>query len=60
MFVPLFSNGTVNLGVIGTYANYAHASGPDTVILGGSTGEWPKLTVEERVQALRWWCGARR
>lgn len=53
--VRFFANGTLNLGVVPNYAKYTVQQGVDTIILGGSTGEWPSMTSDERVATLHAW-----
>eukprot|EP00041_Stephanoeca_diplocostata_P011483 m.190368 g.190368 ORF g.190368 m.190368 type:complete len:344 (-) comp18557_c0_seq1:129-1160(-) len=55
VFTPFFSNGSVNLAVIPAYAKYTAENGTDTIILGGSTGEWPSMTSVERINVLTAW-----
>jgi hypothetical protein len=55
VFTPFYANGSVNLDAVLPYARYTAAAGTDTIILGGSTGEWPSMTSEERVDVLRAW-----
>ena len=58
VFTPFHANGTLNIGAIAPYANFTHTMGTDTVILGGSTGEWPSMTTEERIATLVAWRAA--
>lgn len=44
VFTAYFPNGTINYGVIPAYAELCVKSGVDTVLLGGSTAEWPYVT----------------
>jgi len=55
VFTPFTEDGVVNTAVIDEYANWTHSMSTDTVILGGSTGEWPSLSSDERLAALRAW-----
>jgi len=58
VFTPFYSNGSLNVEVIPAYANFTTSMGTDTIILGGSTGEWPSLTSEERILCLKAWRAA--
>ena len=40
------------------YAKYTVQQGVDTIILGGSTGEWPSMTSNERLACLHAWRAA--
>ena len=55
VFTPFYPNGSLYLDAIPHYAKYTAESGTHTIILGGSTGEWPSLTSVERVQVLQAW-----
>ena len=39
-------------------ANASHSQGASVVLLGGSTGDWPCLSVEERIDRLKAWTSA--
>ena len=58
VFTPFHANGTLNTGAIASYANFTHSMGTDTIILGGSTGEWPSMTTGERIDTLVAWRAA--
>jgi len=49
------ADGSLDLSQIPVYANYTHSSKTDTIILGGSTGEWPSLSSAERITVLTEW-----
>ena len=46
---------TVDLGYIQTQARFHLAAGVDMVILQGTQGEWPSLTVDERLDMASAW-----
>jgi N-acetylneuraminate lyase len=60
-FDPVFTpfrrdeNQTLATEIIPAYAAFTTAAGTDTIILGGSTGEWPSLSSAERIIELRAW-----
>lgn len=58
VFTPFHLNGSVNLGVIPAYAAWTTKAGTHTIILGGSTGEWPSMTSKERIDVLTAWRAA--
>lgn len=58
VFTPFRPDGSLNLDVIPGYARLTSDMGTDTIILGGSTGEWPSMTSEERLQTLISWRAA--
>merc|ERR1719493_573251 len=58
VFTPFKSDGSVNYGVIPQYAKLANDSQVDEILLGGSTGEWPSLDYEERINLLDAWVSA--
>ena len=58
VFTPFTSNGTLDIGAIAAYASYSSAAGTSTIILGGSTGEWPSMTTDERISTLIAWRAA--
>ena len=58
VFTPFHPNGTLDLDAIDDYAAWTTRAGTHTIILGGSTGEWPSLTTDERIAALRRWRAA--
>jgi N-acetylneuraminate lyase len=55
---PYYPNTSVNLGVVPAMVAAAVAAGIDVVLLGGSNGEWPSLSVPERLALLRAWASA--
>lgn len=55
VFTPFYANGTLNLAAVPGYAKWTTDCGTDTIILGGSTGEWPSMTSTERLATLRAW-----
>jgi len=58
VFTPFTANGSLNLTAVPEYAKYTTEQGTNTIILGGSTGEWPSMTTDERIQTLRAWRAA--
>ena len=58
VFTPFFANASLNLGAIPSYAAWTHSSNTDTIILGGSTGEWPSMSSGERIATLVAWRAA--
>lgn len=58
LYPRFFANGTLDLGVVPGYAKYTVQQGVDTIILGGSTGEWPSMTSNERLACLHAWRAA--
>lgn len=58
VLTPYFPNGTLNLALVPALAQACIQSGVDIVLLGGSNGEWPSLSVEERLQLLAAWSAA--
>lgn len=58
VFTPYTPNGSVNLAMVPAYARLSERNGVDVVLLGGSTGEWPSLTADERLDLLSAWRAA--
>ena len=58
VYTPYYANGTLNLGAVPAYASVLAQTGANTVLLGGSTGEWPSLTHGERLDLLSAWRSA--
>jgi len=58
VFTAFDASQDVNFDAISAYAKWTHDQGTDTVILGGSTGEWPSLSAEERIHILQAWRAA--
>jgi len=58
VFTPYKDNGDLNLAIIPAYLNYTKLRGADEILLGGSTGEWPSLSVDERLSLLDAWIEA--
>lgn len=58
VFTPFSADGALNLSAVSSYAAFTSAAGTDTVILGGSTGEWPSMTTQERLDTLAAWRSA--
>lgn len=54
-FTPMHADGSVNLDAIGPHAKMLAANGVVGAFVSGSTGEWPSLTVPERVQIAERW-----
>lgn len=55
---PYFPNNTLNLGAVPAMTAAMVAAGVDVVLLGGSNGEWPSLSVPERLALLHAWAAA--
>lgn len=55
VFTPFGNDGSLNLDAVAPYARFTAAAGTDTIILGGSTGEWPSMTSDERLDVLWAW-----
>jgi N-acetylneuraminate lyase len=53
---PLGPDGTLNLGMVEKQAAHLLASGLRTVFVGGTTGEFTSLTIEERMALAKHWC----
>ncbi|MFI5717931.1 dihydrodipicolinate synthase family protein [Nocardia sp. NPDC051750] len=49
---PFTSDYRVDTGALGDYLNFLHESGVRTVLVNGTTGEFPALTVAERKSVL--------
>lgn len=58
VLTPYFPNGTLNLALVPAQAEACVQSGVSIVLLGGSNGEWPSLSVEERLLTLTAWTTA--
>lgn len=54
-FTPLLADGSVNLEVIGDYAQWLHAQDVVGAFICGTTGEGMSLTTEERRQIAQRW-----
>lgn len=58
-FTPYsLQDGSINYTAIPAMAANAARAGVDVLLLGGSNGEWPSLTVDERLQLLSAWRAA--
>jgi len=55
VFTSFSTEGALDLEPVQAYANWTHTGGTDTIILGGSTGEWPSLSTDERLTVLKAW-----
>ena len=58
VFTPYNADGSVNYDAIPSLARYSEAQGVEIVLLGGSTGEWPSLSADERLGLLKAWRAA--
>ena len=58
VFTPFNVDGSLRLDVIPAYAKYTTQKGTAAIILGGSTGEWPSMTSDERIAVLKAWRAA--
>lgn len=59
VFTPFrHDNGHLNLSAVPGMANASRSQGADVVLLGGSTGDWPSLSVDERIELLKSWSAA--
>ena len=58
VLTPYDAAGALNLTVVPQMAAVAAARGVDVVLLGGSNGEWPSLSTDERLSLLRAWASA--
>ena len=57
-FTPYTIDGAVNYAAIPAMAAIAARAGVDVLLLGGSNGEWPSLTLDERLRLLAAWRAA--
>ncbi|KAL0868964.1 hypothetical protein ABMA27_007291 [Loxostege sticticalis] len=55
VFTPVDHDGSVNLGVIPEYAAYLNKHKVDGVLIGGTTGEFVTLSLDERKELLGAW-----
>jgi len=55
IFTAFDETGGLDLSQVEAYSQYTHSEGTDTIILGGSTGEWPSMSSHERLDVLRAW-----
>ena len=58
VLTPYTASGDLNLTVVPAMAAAAVAREVDVLLLGGSNGEWPSLTTEERLSLLHAWAAA--
>ncbi len=58
VLTPYTAAGDLNLTVVPAMAAAAAARDVDVLLLGGSNGEWPSLTTEERLSLLHAWAAA--
>ncbi|WP_063766191.1 dihydrodipicolinate synthase family protein [Streptosporangium amethystogenes] len=58
-FTPMCADGALNLSVVPAQAAHLAGSGVAGVFVGGTTGEWPSLTVDERTRLAVSWLRAR-
>ena len=58
VFTPYKADGSVNFAAIPDLAAYSESQGVEIVLLGGSTGEWPSLSPDERLGLLKAWRAA--
>ncbi|XP_050664150.1 N-acetylneuraminate lyase-like [Leptidea sinapis] len=58
VFTPITDTGAVNLDVIQKYAQYLTINRITTVLVGGTTGEFASLNVQERNEVLDAWLEA--
>ncbi len=54
-FTPMNDSGTITLDPIESYAEHLSATGIEAVMVGGTTGEFPSLSTEERIATTRRW-----
>jgi len=61
--VPVFTafgtDGKANISAVADQYAYASQNGIDVLLLMGTTGEWPTLTVDERMALADAWCTAK-
>jgi N-acetylneuraminate lyase len=57
-YTPLGPDGSLNLGMVEPYARLLQQSGIDSVFVGGTTGEFASLSLEERMALAERWCEA--
>lgn len=58
VLTPYYANNTLNLSVVPEMVRHAVSAGVDVALLGGSNGEWPSLSVAERLALLHAWASA--
>jgi N-acetylneuraminate lyase len=58
VFTPMDPRGAIDLARIEAQAAVFAARGLRRVFVCGTTGEWPSLTTEERMQVVEAWCAA--
>ena len=58
VLTPYNLNGSLNLAVVPEMVRHAVSAGVDVALLGGSNGEWPSLSVAERLALLHAWAAA--
>jgi len=57
-FTPMCEDGSVNLGLIPTYARFLRHNGIDGAFICGTTGEGPSLSLEEKKNVFAAWGSA--
>lgn len=55
VFTPFATDGSVNTAVVPAMAAWCKKMGADVILLGGSTGNWPAMTADERITLLKAW-----
>ncbi len=55
-YTPLHQNGDINTEIITRYYQYLKDQQIDSAFINGSTGDFPSLTMEERMSLTEAWC----
>ena len=60
VFTAFAADGSTNITAVADQYAYASQNGIDVLLLMGTTGEWPTLTVDERMALADAWCAAKK